>query len=90
MGGAVTSEGAQQLSALGDLFGRVLGICADAGLVSVGVVAVDGSEFAASALTRPSAATSRSPGKSSRRRVGSTRPRTRSMVPRAATSFPST
>jgi transposase len=36
-------------AALGELFGQVLGLCADAGLVSVGVVAVDGSKFAASA-----------------------------------------
>jgi transposase len=36
-------------AALGELFGQVLGLCADAGLVSVGVVAVDGSRFAASA-----------------------------------------
>jgi transposase len=35
--------------ALGELFGQVLSLCADAGLVSVGVVAVDGSKFAASA-----------------------------------------
>jgi hypothetical protein len=36
-------------AALGELFGQVLGLCADAGLVSVGVVAVDGSKFAAAA-----------------------------------------
>jgi transposase len=36
-------------AALSDLFGQVLGLCADAGLVSVGVVAVDGSKFAADA-----------------------------------------
>jgi transposase len=36
-------------AALGELFGQVLGLCADAGLVSVGVVAVDGSKFAADA-----------------------------------------
>ena len=36
-------------AALGDLFGQVLGLCADAGIVSVGVIAVDGSELAASA-----------------------------------------
>jgi transposase len=36
-------------AALADLFGQVLGLCADAGLVSVGVVAVDGSKFAAAA-----------------------------------------
>jgi transposase len=39
-------------AALGELFGQVLGLCADAGLVSVGVVAVDGSKFAASASDR--------------------------------------
>jgi transposase len=36
-------------AALGDLFGQVLALCADAGLVSVDVIAVDGSKFAASA-----------------------------------------
>jgi transposase len=35
--------------ALADLFGQVLGLCAEAGLVRTGVVAVDGSKFAASA-----------------------------------------
>lgn len=35
--------------ALGDLFGQVLGLCADAGLVAVGVVAADGGKFVASA-----------------------------------------
>ena len=39
-------------AALGDLFGQVLGLCADAGLVSVGVVAVDGSKIAAAASDR--------------------------------------
>jgi transposase len=34
---------------LGDLFGQVLGLCAEAGLVEVGVIAVDGSKFAAAA-----------------------------------------
>jgi transposase len=36
-------------AALGELFGQILALCADAGLVSVGVVAVDGSKFAAAA-----------------------------------------
>ncbi len=36
-------------TALADLFGQVLGLCADAGLVSVGVLAVDGTKLAASA-----------------------------------------
>src|ERR671910_1380390 len=35
--------------ALADLFGQVLGLCAEAGLVEVGVIAVDGSKFAAAA-----------------------------------------
>jgi transposase len=35
--------------ALGDLFGQVLTLCAEAGLVEVGVIAVDGSKFAAAA-----------------------------------------
>src|SRR3954468_11793872 len=38
--------------ALGELFGQVLALCADAGLVSVGVVALDGSKVAASASDR--------------------------------------
>src|SRR3954471_5570255 len=39
-------------TALGDLFGQVLGLCADAVLESVGVVALDGSKVAASASDR--------------------------------------
>src|SRR5919197_6619790 len=35
--------------ALADVFGQVLGLCAEAGLVRTGVVAVDGSKFAADA-----------------------------------------
>jgi hypothetical protein len=35
--------------ALGDLFGQVLGLCAEPGLVDVGVIALDGSKFAAAA-----------------------------------------
>ncbi|MEX0993592.1 MAG: transposase [Solirubrobacterales bacterium] len=35
--------------ALSDLFSQVLGLCAEAGLVEVGVIAVDGSKFAAAA-----------------------------------------
>jgi transposase len=38
--------------ALGDLFGQVLGLCAEAGLVKAGVIAVDGSKFAAAASDR--------------------------------------
>jgi transposase len=35
--------------ALADLFGQVLGLCAEAGIVEVAVIAVDGSKFAAAA-----------------------------------------
>jgi len=36
-------------SALGELFGEVLGLCAEAGLVSVGVIAIDGTKVHANA-----------------------------------------
>jgi hypothetical protein len=36
-------------AALGDLFGEVLGLCAEAGLVGVGVIAIDGTKLHASA-----------------------------------------
>jgi hypothetical protein len=36
-------------AALGELFGQVLGLCADGGLVSVGVIALEASKIAASA-----------------------------------------
>jgi transposase len=36
--------------ALSDIFGQVLGLCAEAGLVHTGVLAVDGSKFAAAAF----------------------------------------
>ena len=35
--------------ALADLFGQVLGLCAKAGIVDVGVIAVDGTKLAAAA-----------------------------------------
>ncbi|MEK6253013.1 MAG: transposase [Actinomycetota bacterium] len=38
--------------ALGELFSQVLGLCAEAGLVQVGVIAVDGSKFAAAAADK--------------------------------------
>jgi transposase len=40
--------------ALGELFGQVLGLCADAGLVEVGVLAVDGTKLEASASNHAS------------------------------------
>jgi transposase len=41
--------------ALAGLFGQVLGLCGKAGIVDVGVIAVDGSKFAASASSRAGA-----------------------------------
>ena len=38
--------------AIGELFGQVLGLCAKAGLVSVGVIALDGTKVAANASDR--------------------------------------
>ncbi len=35
--------------ALGELFGEVLGLCADAGLATVGVIAIDGTKVSANA-----------------------------------------
>src|SRR5918994_6442993 len=40
---------ARHQEALADLFGQVLGLCAEAGLVRAGLLAVDGSKFAAAA-----------------------------------------
>jgi transposase len=40
---------ARHQEALADLFGDVLGLCAEAGLVEIGVLAVDGSKFRAAA-----------------------------------------
>src|ERR671917_618095 len=47
-------------TALAGLFGEVLALCAQAGLVRVGVIAVDGTKVAANAAARPPATTSRS------------------------------
>ena len=45
---------ARHEEALADLFGQMLGLCADADLVSVGVLAVDGTKLAASASNHTS------------------------------------
>src|SRR5215218_456189 len=45
---------ARHQDALAGLFGQVLGLCADAGLVEVGVLAVDGTELEASASNHAS------------------------------------
>jgi transposase len=75
--------------ALAGLFGQVLGLCAEAGLVRAGVVAVDGSKFRAAASDAASAATRRSPPRCSPRRPGSMPPRTSASGRRGAMSCPS-
>jgi transposase len=77
--------------ALSGLFGQVLGLCADAGLMRVGVVAVDGTKVHANASERATrdarrATTSRSRARSSNRRPRSTPSRTNSSASAAVTS----
>ena len=74
--------------ALAGLFGQVLGLCGRAGIVDVGVVAVDGTKLAAAASDEAIRATSRSPPRSSPRPVASTPPRMRSTARPAAMSCP--
>jgi transposase len=73
-------------AALGDLFGAVLGLCANAGLVRVGVVAIDGTKVNANAsphATRDYEQIAREILEATRR---STRARTSSSASGAATS----
>jgi len=76
--------------ALGDLFGQVLTLCAEAGLVEVGVIAVDGSKFAAAASDSAIRTYEQIQPRSSKKQDTSTPPRTRSTAMLAATSSPST
>jgi Transposase domain (DUF772) len=57
--------------ALAELFGEVLALCAEAGLVAVGVVAIDGTKVHANASERATRVTNRSRGRSSPRRTRS-------------------
>jgi transposase len=75
--------------ALADLFGQVLGLCAEAGIVEVGVLAVDGTKVEPRRATTRPGAMSGSPPRSSPRRDASTPPRTRSMARLAVMSCPS-
>ena len=75
-------------AALGELFGSVLALCAKAGLVSTGVVAIDGTKLAANASREANLDYERMPARSSPRRRRQTRPRTSSTAWRAATSCP--
>jgi transposase len=80
---------ARHQEALGELFGGVLGLCAEAGIVDATVLAVDGSKLEASPQTTPTATTRRSPPRSSSTPVRSTPQRTSATGRRAVTSCPS-
>src|SRR3954454_15662576 len=54
--------------ALGEVFSGVLGLCSRAGLVSVGVVAIDGMKMSANAAINSNRDSRRSPARSSRTR----------------------
>src|SRR3954452_7657180 len=75
--------------ALGEVFSGVLGLCSRAGLVSVGVVAIDGTKMSANAAIN-SVTSGRSPARSSRKRRRSIVVRTSSTAPSAATSCQNT
>ena len=76
---------ARHAEELAELFGQVLGLCAKAGLVSVGTIALDGTRIVANAADSANRATRSSRG-DPRRGHGWTRPRTSSTEIAAATS----
>jgi hypothetical protein len=75
--------------ALADLFGQVLGLCADAGLVEAGCSRSTGPGLPPRPQTTPTEATTRSPARSSPGRARSTPRRTSATAIAAATSYPS-
>jgi transposase len=74
--------------AIAELFAQVLGLCARAGLVQLGVVAVDGTKIAAAATHHATRSYGRSRARSSSRRPSSTPLKTSFMATHAAMSFP--
>jgi transposase len=74
---------------LGEVFSGVLGLCARAGLVSVGVVAIDGTKMAANASSDATATSARLRARSSPRLPRSTAAKTSSTATSAATNCPS-
>src|SRR5205823_14601641 len=75
-------------AAVAELFGDVLSLCRQAGLVKVGVIAIDGTKDARERFASlKSRLTSRSLGRSSRRLLPLTRRRTSSMGISVAMSF---
>jgi transposase len=75
-------------AALAGLFGDVLALCADAGLVGVAVLAVDGTKLHATASQHQNLDYDRSPRKSSPRRTRSTGQRTSASASAVALSCP--
>src|SRR5919197_2855324 len=73
-------------AALGGLFGSVLGLCARAGLVATGVVAIDGTKLAANASREANSDYERIARELVARRRRPTRPRTSSTARRAVMS----
>ena len=73
-------------AALAELFGQVLGLCAEAGLVRPGVVAIDGTKMAGNASRESTLTLRRSRGRSWRRRRRPMRPRMSCMARRAGMS----
>ena len=76
-------------AALAELFGQVLGLCDQAGLVRPGVVAIDGTRLAGTRAAALTVILGRSRGRSWRRRRRSMRPRTSFMGTRVVMSCPS-
>ena len=75
--------------AIADLFGEVLGLCRAAGMVNVGVIAVDGTKVHANASNMATVTTARSRWRSSRRPTGSTATRMSCMAISVGMSCPS-
>ena len=76
--------------ALADLFGEVLGLCAEAGLVEVGVIAIDGTKVHANASERATCDYERIAREILAERTRSIARRTSASVSAAATNSPST
>ncbi|MFI8277627.1 transposase [Streptomyces sp. NPDC085929] len=74
--------------ALADLFGQVLGLCAEAGLVEVAVLGVDGSKFEASATNQTNRSYEQIAKEILAEAAGSTPPKTSSTSMPAAASCP--
>jgi transposase len=79
---------ARHEQAISELFSGVLSLCARAGLVKVGIVAIDGTKIAAATTHHANRSYEQIARRSSRRPVGSTPPRTSSTVRHAVTSCP--